>query len=278
MEQPSVSPDGSTLYINSPLLSFRIARHLSWDWGAGGRLPCLGAEKPLACAGQHDGLRIGAIAAVACATRIDRHHVTGLHRIALHARPQQLTGTRHFEPPVRDGAVLVLDVHEKPGVGIGPLDLGHRPGQFNGLSRVKFSRERMVRHRLSGRGERGNAKCDRKSSSHHCFPVVGGVAWSRPCQYCCRLPRSRLFSQRCSSSSVSGCRSNRIVSAVQGREYALGSSMVTASSMRPKLIRRNRSVIRSASVCGWPWLSSQLPSLKPAVSTTKVSPSQRPTE
>ena len=43
----------------------------------------------------------------------------------------------------------------------------------------------------------------------------------------------RLFSQRCSSSSVSGCSRNLTVCAFHGREYALGSSMSMSRSMRP---------------------------------------------
>ena len=71
---------------------------------------------------------------------------------------------------------------------------------------------------------------------------------------------------------------HRIVADFHGFEYAFGSLMVTSTSMWPKLRRWKRSVVRSASVCGWPLLSSQLPSLKPAVSTTKVSPSHWPIE
>ncbi len=63
-----------------------------------------------------------------------------------------------------------------------------------------------------------------------------------------------------------------------GAGYAFGSSIVTTVSIAPKLVRRKRSVVRSASVWGWPSLSSQLPSLKPAVVTTNVSPSHCPTE
>ena len=49
--------------------------------------------------------------------------------------------------------------------------------------------------------------------------------------------------------------------------------------MCPKSTLRKRSVTRSASLCGRPRrVSSQPPSLKPVVSTTKTSPSQRPTE
>src|SRR5690242_14434096 len=120
--------------------------------------------------------------------------------------------------------------------------------------------------------------CVRETPGYHCFPLVGDVAFSCPRQYRSRIGRSRLFSQRCSSSSVSGCRVKRIVSDFHGREYAFGSSIVTSTSIWPKLTRRKRSVVRRASVWGWPLLSSQLPSLKPAVSTTKVSPSQRPVE
>src|SRR5262249_31243375 len=142
----------------------------------------------------------------------------------------------------------------------------------------EFRRERMVSQRTAGRGNRRNADDERDSCSHGCFPPTDGAACSCARQYCCRLVRSLLFSHRCSSNSVSGCRSKCIVSDFQGREYAFGSSTVTSRSIRPKLILWKRSVSRSASVCGWPLLSSQLPSLKPDVSTTKVSPSQRPIE
>src|SRR6266550_9049896 len=46
-------------------------------------------EEPLPCAGQHDGLGIGIVAAVACAPRLDRHHVADLHRVAFPTRPYQ---------------------------------------------------------------------------------------------------------------------------------------------------------------------------------------------
>src|SRR2546427_2485197 len=48
--------------------------------------------------------------------------------------------------------------------------------------------------------------------------------------------------------------------------------------MCPKFFRWNRSVTCRASEPGWPSLSNQAPSLNPEVSTTNVSPSQRPTE
>ena len=54
--------------------------------------------------------------------------------------------------------------------------------------------------------------------------------------------------------------------------------MVISKSMWPKSRRRRRSVTRRDSVCGCPALSSQPLSLNPAVVTTSVSPSHRPTE
>src|SRR5207249_7856463 len=134
------------------------------------------------------------------------------------------------------------------------------------------------RYGFAGQSHRHQIRRQMASFVFHCFPFVGVPACSCALQYRSRIGRSRLFSQRCSSSSVSGCRVNRIVSDFHGREYALGSSIVTSTSMWPKLTRRKRSDVRSASVCGCPLLSSQLPSLKPAVSTTKVSPSHRPIE
>src|SRR5213593_610813 len=151
-------------------------------------------------------------------------------------------------------------------------------------SAVRFMRQKILAAaRTSYYGNRnqmilqGNESV-RESGFHHCFSFDVPPPCSCARQYRSRIGRSRLFSQRCSSSSVSGCRVKRIVSDFHGREYAFGSSNVTSTSMWPKLTRRNRSVVRNASVCGWPLLSSQLPSLKPAVSTTKVSPSHRPTE
>src|SRR4029434_2304025 len=110
----------------------------------------------------------------------------------------------------------------------------------------------------------------------HCFSFVPACSCAR--QYRSRMGKSRLFSQRCSISSVSGCRVKRIVSDFHGREYAFGSSIVTSTSMWPKFTRRKRSGGRRGSVGGWPLLASQLPSLKPDVWTTKVSPSHCPME
>jgi hypothetical protein len=64
----------------------------------------------------------------------------------------------------------------------------------------------------------------------------------------------------------------------KGRRVGLGSFTVTCTSMRPKLTRRNRSVMVAALVSGLPFRSSQISSRKPFVSTTSVSCSQRPTE
>src|SRR5271166_3173237 len=100
---------------------------------------------------------------------------------------------------------------------------------------------------------------------------MGGATWR------CSMVFSWL-SQNASKSSVSGRRFN-VVLTVHGLRYALGSSIVMASCIWPTSVRRKRSVTCRASVCGWAFLvSSQPPSRNPVVSTTKVSPSQRPTE
>ena len=54
--------------------------------------------------------------------------------------------------------------------------------------------------------------------------------------------------------------------------------IVTCSVKCPKSVRWYRSVTFAAAVKGLPWISSHRPSLIPAVCTTKVSPSQCPTE
>src|SRR5258706_2372129 len=105
--------------------------------GGAGLLPLTlrrAGEESLPCGAKHNGLGVGASAAVACATRLDRHHVTNLHGVALPARPNELTGTSHLESPVGHRAVRVLDVHEEPDMGIGPFDLRHCAGQCDRLA------------------------------------------------------------------------------------------------------------------------------------------------
>src|SRR5713101_4797422 len=101
----------------------------------------------------------------------------------------------------------------------------------------------------------GRAIKNRESSFDHFFPLFEDQSCSCPRQYRSRTGKSRLFSQKCSSSSVSGCRVKRILSDFHGREYVFGSSTVTSTSTWPKLTRRKRSVVRNASLCGWPLLS-----------------------
>src|SRR5678816_1835 len=92
-----------------------------------------------------------------------------------------------------------------------------------------------------------------------------------------RTSKYLLFSHTQSSNSVSGI-SSQWKATVHGRVYAFASVMVICTSICPKLARRNRSVTCSASLCGCPASSSHVFSLMPAVSTTSVSPSHRPTE
>ena len=54
--------------------------------------------------------------------------------------------------PVLECALSVLHVQVHPDVRIGPLELGHGALQRDGLIRIEFRREGVVRgHRLSGR-------------------------------------------------------------------------------------------------------------------------------
>src|SRR5439155_26778558 len=61
------------------------------------------------------------------------------------------------------------------------------------------------REAVCARGNRGPAHQNCESCFLYCFPFVDAPACSCLRQYRSRTGRSRLFSQRCSSSSVSGC-------------------------------------------------------------------------
>ena len=63
---------------------------------------------------------------------------------------------------------------------------------------------------------------------------------------------------------------------VQGRVYSLGSMMVASKYMRLSSISMNRSTRRVASLCGTNCMSTYVLPLNWFVSTTSVSPSQRP--
>src|SRR5690606_30739261 len=65
---------------------------------------------------------------------------------------------------------------------------------------------------------------------------------------------------------------------VQGCVYAPGSLTSTSYTSVSRSGREKRSISRSWSVCGKPPFVNQKSSLKTAVSTTSVSPSQRPTD
>jgi hypothetical protein len=88
---------------------------------------------------------------------------------------------------------------------------------------------------------------------------------------------SLLYSQIASSISVSAL-SAMFTLKPQGFTNAPGSVKVTSICMWPKSARRNRSVTCSASVCDTPYRLTHVLSLNPALSTTSVSPSHRPTE
>src|SRR5688572_23791610 len=63
-----------------------------------------------------------------------------------------------------------------------------------------------------------------------------------------------------------------------GRVNTLGSSMVASYEMASRLMNVNRSTSFRASLWKFPDLSNQVWSVKSVVSTTRVSPSQRPSE
>src|SRR5262245_33632000 len=92
-----------------------------------------------------------------------------------------------------------------------------------------------------------------------------------------RTSKYLLFSQTQSSSSVSGI-SSHWNATLHGLLYAFGPLIVICTSIVPKFARRKRSTTWSASLRGWPASSSRVFSWIPVVSTTSVSPSQRPTE
>src|SRR5262249_25622693 len=116
--------------------------------------------------------------------------------------------------------------------------------------------------RLSNRRPHGSAS---RLTLDHC----GRPGW-------CEVSLS--FSlQMCSYTSVSG-RSSSTKLIVKGLVKTFGSVIVTATSRWPKSRRWKRSSTRMASLCPWPRASSQLRSLNPTVSTTRVSPSHLPIE
>src|SRR6202171_457237 len=92
-----------------------------------------------------------------------------------------------------------------------------------------------------------------------------------------KCPLSRSFSHTSSNISVSAVYVFSMRS-VNGLVKVFGSSKVTSNCKCPKSGRRKRSVSRRDSVCGFPPTSSQPCSLKPEELTTRVSPSQCPTE
>src|SRR5262245_16620503 len=75
-------------------------------------------QKLLAAAGEYHVLRVGVIAAVTRAARLDGDDVADLHRVALPPQAHQLRCATHLKSPVVHRTLVVLHVHEEPDVRI----------------------------------------------------------------------------------------------------------------------------------------------------------------
>ena len=113
---------------------------------------------PSASAGHRDLPGVHAVAAVLGARANDGDFLTDLQRLTAPAATLQTVWRTHLGAPVRHLAgLLILHVHVKPHVRIGPFDLGDDAFERDRLVGVELRRERVVggdpaRGKEAGRG------------------------------------------------------------------------------------------------------------------------------
>src|SRR5215470_1187677 len=73
--------------------------------------------------------------------RLDRH--SRRQRLWQPALPRQAGGAIHLDRPLDRLALLILDVQQDPGVGVGPLELFYGALELNDLESIEHG-ERMV--------------------------------------------------------------------------------------------------------------------------------------
>src|SRR5882762_2755368 len=97
-----------------------------------------GCKQPLPRALQSHDPGVGTGGSVLGSARFHGDDLTNFHGIPGPASPHEPIWTAQFQSPSRDLASLVGDVDVKPRVWIGPLELGDRTHQRDGLIGVEF--------------------------------------------------------------------------------------------------------------------------------------------
>ena len=87
---------------------------------------------------------VRAVGAVAGGVAVDHHAVSRLHGIAPPALLLEPIGTPRLTIPIHDGAVRLLDVHEKVHVRVLPIDARYHAFEGDWFGRIELAGKRMV--------------------------------------------------------------------------------------------------------------------------------------
>src|SRR5262245_9739362 len=236
------------------------------------------AEQRFHVALLHDGLeRATALDDLSCEA-FENDGVAGLEIVRPPALAANGVRARELHVPVRHLAVFVFHVDVHAHVRIRPRDHGDDAFEFYVLAGVVLGVKPVVR-KNRGRDGHNRERRDQDAELSH-FRNLQMIAWAdlkvgrplRPCSYfrpsvplptsiCAARPYSLSSRQMNSIRSALPSRSGRnrrpVKCSFTGRVSAPGSSRVKSFSMRPQLVRVQRSTVWSCSVCGVPRLSNQ---------------------
>src|SRR5262249_5968072 len=147
-------------------------------------LRCVGLarrrEQALAGRCERHDARIADVRTVLGLRSFDGDLVADVQRAPRPALAHQAVGAAHFHAPVDDFSVVTGDIHVEVGVRIRPLDLRDNALQIDGLVRVEFGGERMVRDD-PGRRERETDDRGKQGDFHsHARPPQTNAGAPRP--------------------------------------------------------------------------------------------------